>query len=303
MGQARMNDADQPPTPTPTPPPPRGTEPYGSIVERFRGTEWDTDRGGLPPPPNPMSRILITIGVVAFIVAGTLVVFGVLGRPPTTAEPSRFIATPQPTPGQGDLVMGAFWQTIEQSDLGYHVDSTASATAGTQKGSLSTGLDVHGDDFSGTLDIKLKGDPLSGRWLIVRSAGIAYLRQEGSTTWASGTANQIELRMAPFLSLVDHRQLRYAGVISEGASTLYRLVSTDLYRPSVSRILPILQPAVPKETFSLELIVTATGRPVRATLTAHADADPAIGAPALDLSATYTFTRLGEVGPISAPKL
>lgn len=288
------------------PPPPREPEPYGSIVERFRGTEWDPARdrpAPPPPPPAQIGRTLVVVGVMALIVAGALGAFGALSQRPAATEPSRFIATPQPTPGPDDLLLAAFWTTVETPGLSFHVESTGSATAGSEKGSLSTSLDVRSEDFTGTFSTKVKGDPYSGRWFVVRSAGVVYLSRDGKTGWRSGTANQIELRMSPFLGLVDHRQLRYGSAITEGASTLYRLVSTDLYRPGVGRVLPIVQVAMPTAAFSLEVIVTAAGMPVRATLTAHAPADPATGAPALDVRATYAFTRFGEIAPISPPKL
>ena len=93
-------------------PPNRGSEPYGSIIERFRGTQWDAAPDLPPPPPrSTASPLMIGVAVVALVAVAAFMLIAVLGRPQAEApSQSRFIATPQPTPGPDDLLLAAAGQ-------------------------------------------------------------------------------------------------------------------------------------------------------------------------------------------------
>jgi hypothetical protein len=283
---------------------PRATEPYGSIVERFRGTEWDT-RPSPEPPRSPLSGILVVVGAVALLVIGVFVVVAVLSRPPTAVvTPSRFIATPQPTPGPADLLLSAFWSEINGPDFGYHLEIKASVRQAADRLDETVSLDAHADDFSGSGVIVIKGYLKPVQVVFLRSGGVMYLKLDGDKTWNEAlSASELELSMRPLLNLEDERQLIVSGTASRSGVTLERLVSTPLYRPPVTRLIPLGIGSVPPGPVQLELLVNDAGIPVEATLTVHIPADPANGTPAVDGTATYTFTNVDQVGPIATPHL
>lgn len=299
--------AGSPEPPPPSTAPARGArdEPYGSIIDRFRGTEWEVT----PPPPPPQRTglsggFVTALGVVVLVAAGIL---GILVLPPGGSGPtppaSRVILTPPPTPGPGDLVLAAFWAQIQASDLDYHVAIEGSLEVGSASGSQVVVLDVHGDDFQGTLAEHFKGSATS-HWVLLRSEGVLYARKSSQTRWSvAGPATGLGLSVRPFLSLEDERQLTYGGTVTRDGTILHRLRSTALYRPGINRILPIFIASIASATTTLELLVTADGIPVEATITCHAPRDLQTGEPAVDGSASYTFSKVGQIGPIPTPKL
>jgi hypothetical protein len=292
--------ADPPPR---EPSPPRGSEPYGSIIERFRGTEWASGPEPTPPARSPLSHVLVLVGVVVLLVAGTAVIV-LLPPPAASPVPSRIVYTPPPTPGPGDLVEAAFWSYVRQPSLNYHEAIDVALTVDAYQLTESLSLDVFADDISGTVDFEVKGKVKPIHLILLRTGGAMYARLRSSDPWIdANTLGQPAIRPRPFLSLEDARQLRYAGTVEREEGALHRLVSTDLYRPPVTRVFPTAYVTAPTSQITLELLVTATGEPVEARLTLHIPADPANAVSAVDGTATYEFAKQGEVQPIPPPKL
>ena len=287
-------------------PPTRGSEAYGSIIERFRGTPWDaTPELPPPPPPNRVSRMMILVGVVALVAVGAFGLIAVLGRPQAEVPTaSRFIATPQPTPGPDDLLLAAFWRTVNGATFNYHLEITASVSEAKVKVNETVSLDVYADDFTGPGLISLTGAAKPARVVLLNSGGVLYIRLKGSSQWTNAlTSSQLEFNMRPLLNLEDPRQLIVSGTEVRGGVTYQRLVSTPVYRAPMARVMPIGIGSLPPGNTTLVLLVTDDGHPVEATIVAHVPADPANGTPAIDGSATYTFSKIGEIHPIPTPKL
>ena len=75
------------------------------------------------------------------------------------------------------------------------------AKVGSASGSQVVVLDVHGDDFQGTLAEHFKGSATS-HWVLLRSEGVLYARKSSQTRWSvAGPATGLGLSVRPFLSL------------------------------------------------------------------------------------------------------
>jgi hypothetical protein len=283
----------------------------GSIIERFRGTEWDGRQP--PPPPTPRPSSGLSSGAVTAIV-GVLILMLAVGagaiiatRPATTtsALPSFTIPSiaPTPTKAPGADVMAATWAFISDTNLSYHLESTGSLSAKSsdlrfsQKYSLS--LDVSADNYVGSVTIAGRG-----KFVWDRFEGIIYVKQAG-TKWEVTPTSDRSFRQQPLMAIDDPRELAYAGSFVENGKTLHRLVSTDAYRPSVARMFVLGFFEFPFEVVDLhmELVVTDKGVPIRATFTCKVVADPAHKIPAFSGTAKFTFTHYGQGPKIhAAPK-
>ncbi|MBI3750897.1 MAG: hypothetical protein HY263_04475 [Chloroflexi bacterium] len=296
----------EPANPAAGDPPKREHVAYGSIIDRFRGTQWDTSPDLPPPPPrNAVSPMAIGLGVVALVAVAAFGLIALLGRPEAAApSPSRFIATPQPTPGPDDLLLTAFWRQVDGPTFNYHLELKATVTEATFKVNETASLDVYADDFTGPALISLTGAAKPTQVVLLNSGGVLYLKPKGASHWENAlTSSQLEFNMRPFLNLEDQRQLIVSGTVIRGGVTYQRLVSTPVYRAPMARVMPIGIGSLPPGTTSLVLLVTDAGVPVEATIIAHVPADPANGTPAIDGTATYTFSKVGEINPILPPKL
>jgi hypothetical protein len=317
--------APEPPTGSPTGPsigpgvPPGGRpsrrEPVtpiesGSIIERFRGTEWEGRQP--PPPPTPGPSSGLTSGAVTAIVGVLILILAVGGgaiiatrSAATTGLPSFSIPSiaPTPTKAPGADVMAATWAFISDTNLSYHLESSGSLSAKSsdlrfsQKWDLS--LDVAADSYVGSVTIAGRG-----RFVWDRFEGVIYLKQAG-TKWEVTPTSDRSFRQQPLMAIDDPRELAYAGSFVENGKTLHRLVSTDAYRPSVTRMFVLGFFEFPFETVDLhmELIVTDKGVPIRATFTCRVKANAAHRIPAFTGTATFAFTHYGQGPKIhAAPK-
>jgi hypothetical protein len=250
--------------------------------------------------------VLVVVGAVILVAAGTVVLALAPWRgPAATPFPSRVILTPPPTPGPGDLIEIAFWEYVANPALGYHEDITAVQIRGSPHPVTEhLSLDVYGEDFSGTADVKAKGLVKLTHFVLLRSGGRLYAKFRGDKHWQDAViANEFSgLRKQPFLSLGDPRQLVYDEAVIRDGETVHRLVSTELYRPALTRLIPFGIVSEPSAQISLELLVTAEGMPIEARFTAHVPADPAMDTKASDFTTVYRFSQQGEVEPIPSPR-
>jgi hypothetical protein len=288
---------EEPPRARPAPPPP---EPLGSIIERFRGTEWDTGRvvaDGPPPRRSSASRVVLMIGlllVVGALAAGLVLVVGLPPSGVADASP-----TVEPTPTEPQRVMAAFWRTLEFGPLSYHEEVTGTTDTDAVQATFRLSLDVLDDEYTGKVFVSAG----VGDVLLVRHEGVVYAQVVGETEWHSGSLNFREYRESPFLGLDDHRELAYGEVFIENGRKLHRLVSTAVYRPAIGRMLRLYVPELPTATVSLELIVSDAGLPIRATFAAQFEGDSRTITPPFTGSATYVFSRFEEPVTITAPKI
>jgi hypothetical protein len=279
----------------------RTVEGRDSIIERFRGTEWDTRTQPVDPmlvrrSSNRASQAIIVVGLAVLLAAvgGGAVV---LLQPGSTPFPSPFL---RPAPTQADApVLAAFWQLVEPSTLSYHLVSAGSETFAGKTLSFSLSLDIDGDNFTG----RITESPPAHRASFVRYAGFLYIKFAGQTKWATLETQDRDRRESPFMGLDDHRELISEGPFIEGGKRLYRLVSTAFYRPSIARMLDLNAFGFPFGSVapSLELIVTEAGVPVRATFTVTVAADAANGVLPFKGSSTFMFSKFGQVVKIAAP--
>jgi hypothetical protein len=283
----------------------------GSIIERFRGTEWDGRTPEPPPTPTPVSglssgAVTAIVGVLLLMVAvGAGAIVATRPAATTSALPSFSIPSiaPRPTKAPGADVMAATWAFVSNSDLSYHLESSGSLSAKSsdlrfsQRWDLS--LDVAADNYVGSVTIAGRG-----KFVWDRFEGIIYVKQAG-TKWEVTPTSDRSFRQQPLMAIDDPRELAYARSFVENGKKLHRLVSTDAYRPSVARMFVLGFFEFPFETVDLhmELIVTDTGVPIRATFTCRVKADPVHKIPAFTGTATFTFTHYGQGPKIhAAPK-
>jgi hypothetical protein len=276
-------------------------EPAGSIIERFRGTEWGAPE---PPPPPPPRRgrgaltLLVAILVIGGAVGGVAILasmFEPSNHPPGGAQ---FLPDDGITPRVPDSirVLDAFWRVARDPDLAYHLEGHGSAAAAGFDQSFELTLDVVGDDFSGTVN-SIGGSGLAD---IIRLDGVIYARPTGKD-WIIARTSDATLRQVPFMGLAGRRELEYDDAVVEGGETLHRLVTTKFYAPSVTRMLDLSTFGFSPDIVALELFVTDDGAPVRATFTCLVEGSVADKIPHFEGTAEYEFSAVGEPVTIQTP--
>ncbi|HEX9549781.1 MAG TPA: hypothetical protein VF971_01665 [Candidatus Limnocylindrales bacterium] len=273
-------------------------EPPGSIIERFRGTEWESPPAAPPPPPPRRggSVVVVVVAMLAIgvLVGGIIVIPGLLGAP----APTHVFANPDVTPRVPDSirVLEAFWKLARDPDLSYHLEGSGSSHADGFDASFELTLDVIGDDFTGTVNT-IGG---SGLAEYIRFDGVIYVRPEGGE-WAGLRTGDAIFRQVPFMGIGGRRELAYSDRLVEDGMILHRLDSTEFYKPSVERMLDVSLLPLRPDVRSIELIVTDEGVPVRATFTAVLEPSLIDGIPRFEGSADYLFSDFGQAVVIQTP--
>ena len=280
--------------------------PAGSIIQRFRGTEWDTHASdpepGGPRRPSRDNSIGLLIGGLVLLLATGIGAFA-LYRP--TSPASTFSLPPPkpiPTKAPGADALVGLWALVDDSALSYHLESSGNVAADlpgqrvTQKFSMR--LDVAGDDYVGDL-------AFAGRehYAWDRYQGTMYVRIIGKAQWVKTATSDRAYRQAPFLGLDDRHELEYDSTVVENGTTLYRLVSTAAYRPSVARMLALSWFDYPflAVDVHLELFVTDAGVPVRAAFSCRVAADAQYNIPGFSGTSKFGFTSFGQGPKLDAP--
>jgi hypothetical protein len=274
-------------------------EPPGSIIERFRGTEWATPEAAPPPPPR-RGRGSIALLLVAITAIGGLALAVILlpGRD-GSADSGTPIRNPDITPRVPDSirVLEAFWSTVRDPDLTYHLEGTGEFRSEEFSTSFELSLDVSGDDYTGTVST-IGG---SGLAEIIRLDGVMYVRADGQD-WISRRTNDAGLRQDPFMGLAGRRELVYDDRVVEGGVTLHRLITTGFYAPSVARMLDLGAFRVSRpQTRTLELVVTDEGVPLRVTFTLLVEGSAVDGIEPIEGRAEYAFTDVGMPVVVATP--
>jgi hypothetical protein len=274
-------------------------EPPGSIIERFRGTQWESPPPAPPPAPRGRGGALIVLLVAILAIGGlfvgvVVILPGLLGSP----GPTHVVANPDITPRVPDSirVLDAFWALARDPNLSYHLEGSGSSQAEGFDASFELTLDIIGDDFTGTVN-SIGG---SGLAEYIRFDGVVYARPEGEEWLALRTSDAI-FRQVPFMGLAGRRELAYDASLVEDGETLHRLVSSDFYAPSVERMLDVSLFELKPDTRALELIVTDDGVPVRATFTCIVNGSLVDGIPRFEGTAEYEFSAFGQSVVIQTP--
>jgi len=277
------------------------TTPAGSIIERFRGTEWGTPEPPPPPPPPRRRGPLFLAGAfmvgIAAIVA--VVVFGP-GLTPDNRPGLRasFLPDDGITPRVPDSIriLDLYWALARDPALAYHLEGTGASTAEGFDQSFELSLDVVGDHYAGTVNT-IGG---TGRAEMIRVDHVMYVRPEGAE-WIVLRTDERILRQVPFMGIEGRRELDHDGTLTEEGRTLHRLVTNDFYAPSIDRMLDLSQFTLKPAELSLELIVDDQGVPVRASFSCVVRASVVDGIAGFEGAAEYHFTEFGEPAAIATP--
>jgi hypothetical protein len=276
-------------------------KPYGSIMDRYRGTEFETPVTPPPPPPSGPNRGRLTVllvAVIAVLVGGTALAISLgAGRTPR-ADPGTLIRDPGITPRISDAarILNAFWTLARDPKLAYHLEAKGESHGGGIDEPFELSLDVVGDDFTGKVDT-IGG---SGKADLIRLDGVVYIRQVGKP-WHFLVTNDPILRQVPFGGLEGESELAYDAPVRDGTATIHRLLTTAAYGPSVGRMLDLAKFALHPDTVTLELLVADDGTPLRATFTCIIKGGAVAGVAPFAGSASYAYTNFGTVVPIVAP--
>lgn len=272
-------------------------KPYGSIVERFRGTAWETPRPEPPSQPPVRRGALIVLAVLVVVIGAGIAVVSQLGGRPSPSFPAVG-GQPGMTPRVPDSlrVLENFWSFVRAKDLAYHLDGTGSSHADGFDESFVMSLDIVGDNYVGTIDT-IGGSGLAD---FVRLDGVMFLRV-GGADWVTRRYTSSDIQMTPFMGMEGKRELAYDHRIETGSTVQHLLVTTDTYAPNVNRMLDLSAFRLQPTSVSLELIVTDAGVPVSATFSCVVEPSVADGIPGFEGSASYAFSRFGEAVDIRAP--
>jgi hypothetical protein len=263
-----------------------------------------------PPPPPPSSgsmdtRFLAVIGVglLAAAVVAALVLRGGAAAPVATtpaSTPSSVAASvgPPSTPDADDLAINRFWVLIADPKLSYHVDTKGGGRIGSDAYTFSESLDVAGDAWGGTERAHgLGGGGILSIVTIDTSVWIKF--PDG---WHKNIEHDPYFRSRPFLDLGTQRDLVVSGTVVKGGKTLYDLKSTTNYQPYPGRLIGFFSMGVRIDLLQLDILVTADGVPVEATVHILAGGVGDDGKPQVDAKSTRTFTKFGATLTIKPPK-
>lgn len=266
---------------------------------------------GPPPPTLPPTRssdgrllALIGVGLLVAALLGVLVLRGSSRGPTETstgaATPTPFVSTgPAPTSAPLDLALPRFWTLIQDPKLSYHVETLGGGTAGSDAYTFAESLDVSGDDWGGTE--KAHGLGVAGSVQIVTLDTVVWLKFPDG--WHRNIEFDPYFRSRPLLGLDSIRDLSPSKVVTRGDQTLYDLKSTTNYQPYPGRLIGLVSMAgLTVDTLELDILVTADGVPVEATVHILAGGLATTGKPTVDAKATRTFSKVGATFTIVAPK-
>lgn len=258
----------------------------------------------VPPPGQGIDgRVFALIGV-GFLVAaivGALVLRGSTASPVAVATASPTVRPtfgPTPTPDPGRLALQGFWTLTQDPKLSYHVETRGAGRAGSEAYSFSESIDVSGDDWKGT-ELAHGFFGIGAVQVIVLDTSVWYKFPDG---WHHNIEHDPYFRSRPLLGLDNIRDLVVSGTTDRDGATLYDLKSTTDWQPYPGRLIGFFALGMQVDTLELDILVTAGGVPVEATVHIQAGGLGTDGKPQLDAHATRVFTKVGGTFTIVAPK-
>jgi hypothetical protein len=252
---------------------------------------------------DPRFIAVIGVGLLAAAVVAALVLRGGPAAPvaktptssPSSAAPS---VGPPSTPDADDLAINRFWVLVADPKLSYHVETKGGGRLGSDAYTFSESLDVTGDSWGGTERAHGLG-----------SGGVLSIVTIDTTVWfkfPDGWHKNIEhdpyFRSRPFMDLDSQRDLVVSGTVVKAGKTLYNLKSTTNYQPYPGRLIGFFALGIRVDLLELDILVTADGVPVEATVHILAGGVGSDGKPQFDAKSTRTFTKFGAAFTIKPPK-
>jgi hypothetical protein len=264
-----------------------------------------------PPPPPPGSSgsmatpflAIIGVGLLAAAIVAALVLRGGSTAPlatTPTSVPSTAAASvgPAATPDADDLAINRFWVLIADPKLSYHLETKGGGTIGSEAYTFSESLDVSGDSWAGTERAHgLGGGGVTS--IVTLDTEVWFKFPDG---WHKNIEHDPYFRSRPFLDLGTQRDLIVSATVEKAGKTLYDLKSTTNYLPYPGRLIGFFSMGIRVDTLELDILVTADGVPVEATVHILAGGLGSNGKPQLDAKSTRTFTKFGATFTIKAPK-
>ena len=246
---------------------------------------------------------VIGVGLLAAAVVAALVLRGGSAPPVATtptSSPSSVAPSvgPPSTPDADDLAINRFWVLIADPKLSYHVETKGGGRIGSDAYTFSESLDVTGDSWGGTERAHGLG---GGRILsiVTIDTNVWFKFPDG---WHKNIEHDPYFRSRPFLDLGTQRDLVVTGTVEKGGKTLYNLKSTTNYQPYPGRLIGFFSMGTRVDLLELDILVTADGVPVQATVHILAGGLGDDGKPQVDAKSTRTFTKFGATFTIKPPK-
>lgn len=288
----------------------------GETHETERDARSFTERFGAPPqppaaPPPPAAPgagrwffALIGVGLLVAAIVAAVVLRG--GATPTPGAATETVAPkvtpsvgPPRTPDGDDLAAQRFWELVKAPTFSYHMETKGGGTLGTEAAwTFAESLDVSGDDWAGRE--RAHGLAVAGVTDIVALGSEVWIKFPDG--WHKNIEHDPYFRSRPFLDLDSERDLIVSGEVVKDGVTLYDLKSTTNYQPYPGRLIGFVSLGVQVDTLELDILVTADGVPVQATVHILAGGVGPNGKPQLDAKATRTFSKVGGTFTIKAPK-
>ena len=186
---------------------------------------------------------------------------------------------PPRTPDPDDLALHRFWLLVKAPTLSYHMETKGGGTLGTEAAwTFSESLDVSGDDWAGRE--RAHGLGVAGVVDIVALGTEVWIKFPDS--WHRNIEHDPYFRSLPFLDLDSERDLIVSGEVVKDGVTLYDLKSTTNYQPYPGRLIGFVSLGLQVDTLQLDILVTADGVPVQATVNILAGGLGLNGKPQLD---------------------
>jgi hypothetical protein len=261
-----------------------------------------------PPAPVPQpgkgidGRVFAAIGVVFLVaaIAGALLLRGSTASPAAVATASPTVRPtfgPTPTPDPGQLALQRFWAVIQDPKLSYHVETRGAGRAGSEAYSFSESLDVSGDDWKGT-ELAHGFGGIGAVQVVVLDTSVWYKFPDG---WHHNIEHDPYFRSRPLFDLDNVRDLTVSATKDRDGVTLYDLKSTTDWQPYPGRLVGFVALGMQVDTLEFDILVTADGVPVEATVHILAGGLAPNDKPQFDAHATRVFTKVGATFSIVAP--
>ena len=300
-------------------PPRQVAPPAESFSQRYQGTGL----GEAPPEaaaevkPRSGTPILLAVGagLIALAVAvGALAALGLIGGPAVTPTPYHTPNTVISKTAAPTLPQAAYQTLTYVQDPDFSATITVESTV-----TVSSQISAKAGSAGSHLEAAVSGGNEYGTLVLGRSTYEVYVtkgsfltRLEPTGKWVTTPSMSYVIVVSPTTPLFDlgePNQLRLSEETEREGVPVYHLTSSSAWRPDVMRLAMMGASALDQfqiqggrllpDHYTLDLYVTLDGAPVYAEY--HAWVAAGDGTKVLSLDTYYTFTNVGQVGPIPSP--